>query len=215
MLQPISIIFYFKLPRFVHNTLPRSVNNNELSIKSLIKKEKFKKNGHTIYDPYQIFKKIFILRHHGLKSFWTKVGDFPPMPLLLGLKERLEQKDWFTLFTFSNERATRAIRAGSSLQKERKERNCSFTKSERAIRSFLSKTSDSHTKKQRANSQPCRESDPICWGLQGVTEINVTDKKTGVNIFCDTLPFKALLLSWSWQSSDSQLCLGKYLQCTT
>ena len=45
---------------------------------------KFKKIGHTICDPYQIFKKIFSLRHHGVKSFWTKVGDFSPMPRLLG-----------------------------------------------------------------------------------------------------------------------------------
>ena len=36
--------------------------------------------------PHQI-KKIFGLRHHGVKSFWTKVGDFSPMPLILGLKE--------------------------------------------------------------------------------------------------------------------------------
>ena len=48
---------------------------------------KLKKNGHTICDPYLIFKKIFNLRHHGVKSFWTKVGDFSPMPLLLGLNK--------------------------------------------------------------------------------------------------------------------------------
>ena len=29
--------------------------------------------------------KILSLRHHGVKLFWTKVGVFPPMPLLLGL----------------------------------------------------------------------------------------------------------------------------------
>ena len=46
---------------------------------------KFKKNGHTFCNPYQIFKKLFNLRHHGVKSFWTKIGDFSPMPLLLGL----------------------------------------------------------------------------------------------------------------------------------
>ena len=35
--------------------------------------------------PYQMFKKIFSLRHHGVKLFWTKVGVLSPMPLLLGL----------------------------------------------------------------------------------------------------------------------------------
>ena len=30
-------------------------------------------------------KIIFSLRHHNVKLFWTKVGDFSPMPLLLGL----------------------------------------------------------------------------------------------------------------------------------
>ena len=30
---------------------------------------KFKKNGQTICDPYQIVKKIFSLRHHGVKPF--------------------------------------------------------------------------------------------------------------------------------------------------
>ena len=48
---------------------------------------KLKKIGDTICDPCLIFKKIFSLRHHGVKSFWTKVGGFPPMPLLLGLKQ--------------------------------------------------------------------------------------------------------------------------------
>ena len=47
---------------------------------------KFKKNGHTICESYRIFEKIFSLRHHGVKSFWTKVGGFPPMPLWLRLK---------------------------------------------------------------------------------------------------------------------------------
>ena len=35
---------------------------------------KFKKNGHTICDPYQFKKKIFSLRHHGVKLYWTKIG---------------------------------------------------------------------------------------------------------------------------------------------
>ena len=56
---------------------------------------KFKKNGHTICDPYQILKKMFSLRHHGVKSFWTKVGDFPPMPLLLGLKQSAVLDKWY------------------------------------------------------------------------------------------------------------------------
>ena len=47
---------------------------------------KLKKNGQTICDPYQIFKKIINLRHHGVKLFRTKVGDFSPMPLILGLR---------------------------------------------------------------------------------------------------------------------------------
>ena len=36
--------------------------------------------------PIPDFKKIFSLRHHGVTSFWTKVGVFSPMPLLLGLR---------------------------------------------------------------------------------------------------------------------------------
>ena len=46
------------------------------------------KNDDTICDPYQIFLKIFSFRHHGVKSFWTNVGGFPPMPIWLGLISR-------------------------------------------------------------------------------------------------------------------------------
>ena len=63
---------------------------------------KFKKIGHTICDPYQIFKKIFSLRHHGVKSFWTKVGDFSPMPRLLGLRIPRARSDRFIFFFQSN-----------------------------------------------------------------------------------------------------------------
>ena len=58
------------------------LGENEVIFKILIN---LKKNGHTICDPYQICFKIFSLRHHGVKSFWTKVGLSIPMPLLLGL----------------------------------------------------------------------------------------------------------------------------------
>ena len=36
----------------------------------------FKKNGHTICNPHKIFYKIFSLRHHGGKLFWTKLEFF-------------------------------------------------------------------------------------------------------------------------------------------
>ena len=45
------------------------------TLRSAMKKSYFevlmelKKIGHTICDPYLIFKKIFSLRHHGVKSF--------------------------------------------------------------------------------------------------------------------------------------------------
>ena len=45
----------------------------------------FKKKGNTICEPYHFLKNIFSIRHNGVKSFWTEVRGFPPIPLLLGL----------------------------------------------------------------------------------------------------------------------------------
>ena len=66
---------------------------------------KLKKIGHTICDPYLIFKKIFSLRHHGVKLFWTKVGDFSPMPFLLGLRLEVHMCPTCTILS-SKQRST-------------------------------------------------------------------------------------------------------------
>ena len=60
---------------------------------------KFKKIGYTICDPYQIFKKIFCLRHHGVKPFCTKVGILISMPLLIGLNSIFDVI-WLIYFFF-------------------------------------------------------------------------------------------------------------------
>ena len=56
---------------------------------------KLKKIGHTICDPFLIFKNIFSLRHHGLKLFWTKVGDFSPMQQLFIVRSKSTLSTYF------------------------------------------------------------------------------------------------------------------------
>ena len=99
---------------------------------------KLKKNGHTICDPYQIIKKIFTLRHHSVKSFWTKVGDFSPMPRLLRLTLSLIGNFLFGFFMW----ITRILWA-----KERKSKisNLLFSMSELLLSLFCKKRQEQVT----------------------------------------------------------------------